>query len=205
MSPFGGSLPVRQTGAFGGHFKKDLLIVDLETTGLDASRHEIIQIGAILLDRKTLEEKEAFSSFVKPTAWPRRDRASMAVNKIVYDQVKSAPTLSVALAQFNQLFNPGQVILSYYGGPLDMDFLRAAYFKTKIAWKFDYHYLNLWGVFYAFLAARGQLKNSKKFAGFSLEDLMKRFRIKSSKRHDALEDCRVEAEILRKIFSKISK
>ena len=34
------------------NFKKDLLLIDLETTGLDAGKHEIIQIAAILLDKK---------------------------------------------------------------------------------------------------------------------------------------------------------
>src|SRR3989344_6972807 len=118
--------------AFGGNFKKDLLLVDLEATGLDANRHEIIQIAAVLLDRKTLKEKEAFSSFVKPMAWQRRDRESMAVNKISFDQVKNAPEKRAVLQQFNKLFNPKEVILSYYGGPLDMDFLRAAYKRAKV-------------------------------------------------------------------------
>ena len=55
-------------------FKKDLLLIDLETTGLEAGRHEIIQVAAVLLDKKTLKEKEAFSSYVKPVNWQRRDK-----------------------------------------------------------------------------------------------------------------------------------
>ena len=46
-----------------------------------------------------------------------------------------------------------------------------------------------------------QLKNSLKFAGFSLENLMKKYKIKSSSRHDGLEDCRIEAEILRNVLA----
>lgn len=187
------------------NFKRDLLLIDLETTGLDASRHEIIQLAAVLLNRKTLKEEEVFSSYVKPLAWQRRDKESMAVNKITFEQIKDAPDLKTVLSQFNNFFKAKQVILSYYGGPLDMDFLRAAYRRLKLAWRFDYHYFNLWAVFYAFLAARGQLKNNKKFAGFSLEDLMEKFKIKSKNRHDALEDCRVEAEILRGIMKSFSR
>lgn len=201
-------------------FKHNLLLLDLETTGLDASKHEIIQLGALLLDKKTLKEKEVFSSYIKPTGWHRRDKESMKINGIKWEQVKNAPGLKKVLMEFHQAFKlpltPSygfdklttgikrgkmpQVMLSYYGGPLDMDFLRAAYHRCGLKWKFDYHFLNLWGVFYFFLAAKNQLKNKKKFTGFSLEDLMRRFNIKSKNRHDALEDCRVEAEIFRKMI-----
>ncbi len=181
-------------------FKKDLLLIDLETTGLDASKHEIIQIAALLLDKKTLKEKGVFSSYIRPSRWKNRDLESMKVNGIKWDQVKDAQGLQKVLYQFDELFHPKSVILSYYGGPVDMDFLRIAYKKVKMDWNFDYHYFNLWCVFYAYLASKNLLKNKKKFAGFEMEDLMKKFIIKSQNRHDALEDCRIEAEILRKLL-----
>lgn len=180
-------------------FKKDILLIDLETTGLDSSRQEIIQLAAVLLDKKTLKEKEVFNTFVKPSHWGKRDPESMKVNGIAWDQVKGAPTLKKALADFHQLFGT-DVVLAYYGGPVDMDFLRAAYKKVNRRFEFDYHYFNLWPVFFTYLAKRNKLKNAKKFTGFTLEDFMKEFKIKSENRHDALEDCRIEAEILRKIL-----
>lgn len=203
MTKLNKNMPAKGGSSFGGNFKKDLLLIDLEATGLDAARHEIIQIAAILLDKKTLKEKEVFSSYVKPSKWAGRDLESMKVNGIALAQLKGAPDLKKVLGSFNKLFNPKTVILSYYGGLLDMDFLRAAYKKIGLMWEFDYHYLNLWGVFYSFLAAKNRLNNKKKFAGFSLEDLMKRFKIKSKSRHDALEDCRIEAEVLRRVVSSI--
>lgn len=180
-------------------FKKDLLLVDLEMTGLDASRNEIIQLAAVLLDRKTLAEKENFNSFIRPRRWASRDKESMAVNNISFNQLKNAPDLKRVLRAFGRQFGH-QVVLAYYGGPLDVDFLRLAHRSCGLPFKFDYHFFNLWGLFYAFLAKRNQLTNQKKFTGFAMEDLMKKFKIKSNRRHDALEDCRVEAEILRKIM-----
>lgn len=181
-------------------FKKDLLLVDLETTGLDVTRHEIIQLSAVLLDKKTLREKSFFNAYARAEAWKQRDLEAMKVNKIKKDWLDKAPPLKAVLKTFDQKFLAQNVILSYYGGPVDMDFLRAAYKRAGLLWKFDYHYFNLWALFYPFLAARGQLKNQKRFAGFSLEDLMKKFKIKSSRRHDGLEDCRIEAEVLRKVL-----
>ncbi|MDE2311779.1 MAG: 3'-5' exonuclease [Patescibacteria group bacterium] len=184
------------------NFKKDILLIDLETTGLDSSRHEIIQLAAILLDKKSLAEKEVFCTYLKPTAWQRRDPKSMKINGITLKQVQGAPSLKEAIAGFEAAFGR-DVVLAYYGGPVDMDFLRAAYKKIKRPFLFDYHYFNLWGVFYAYLAAKNKLKNGKKFTGFTLDDFMKEFKLTSSDRHDALEDCRLEAEILRRVIKEI--
>ncbi len=186
------------------NFKHDLLLVDLETTGLDSSCHEIIQIAALLLDRRTLKKKKSFNNFIRPTEWKSRDRESMKVNKIIWEQIKDAPDLKSAIKKFNKEFSPKKVVLSYYGGPLDMDFLRVAYKKSAVKWQFDYHYFNLWAVFYGSMAAKNQLKSKTKHAGFTLDSLAKKLKVKiSGSRHDAFYDCRLEAEVLRKIIKKI--
>lgn len=184
------------------NFWKDLLLIDLETTGLDSSKHEIIQLAAVLLDKKTLKEKETFNNFVKPSSWDKRNPESMKINGISWEQVKNAPTLKKVLDSFQKQFGRA-VILSYYGGPVDMDFLRAAYKKIGKKFLFDYHYFNLWALFLSYLAVRNKLTNKKKFAGFNLDDFMAEFKLKSKHRHDALADCRIEAEILRKIIKKL--
>src|SRR5690242_57087 len=146
-------------------FNKDLLLIDIESTGLDDGRHEIIQLAAVLLDKKTLREKKAFTSYIKPTKWKNRDPEAMAVCKITWDMVKDAPSLKTTLGTFSQHF-PKNVILSYYGGPMDMDFLRAAFKKSGLNFHFDYHYLNLWPIFYSYFAVKNKLTNKHKFTGF---------------------------------------
>ncbi len=186
------------------NFHKDILLVDLESTGLDASRHEIIQIAAVLLDKKTLKEKKHFSCYVKPQKWKQRDPEAMAVNNISYEQLRLAPTLVEAIAGFETIFDPKKVILSHYGGPLDTDMLRVAYKKIGKAFPFDHHYFNLWGLFFAYVAAREKLFQKNKFTGFSLDDFIGYFHFAIPKdRHDALTDCRVEAEIFRNIMKEI--
>jgi DNA polymerase-3 subunit epsilon len=182
------------------NFKRDLLLIDIEATGLDAARHEIIQLAGVLLDKKTLKEKEAFSSFIRPRFWQRRDPESMAVNKIAFKVVKEAPDLKSTLEKFNKTFG-SDVILSYYVGVMDITFLQAAYSRAKQKWPFDYHTFNIWSLFYPFLAKKNKLKNKKDFSGFNLEDLIKKFKLKldKSQLHDALVDCRVEAEVLRMV------
>lgn len=183
------------------NFKRDILLIDLEFSGFDIKQHEILQIAGVLLDKKTLREKNHFSSFVRPQKWANRDRESMKVNKISYDTLKDAPLLKDVIKKFNKTFGHN-VILAAYVGYNDKKFLLEAYRKSKIKWQFDYHYFDLWGLFYGYLAIRNQLTSRKDFAGFGLESLIKMLDIKVNKNnlHDALVDCRVEAEVLRKLI-----
>ena len=45
-------------------FIKDIVIIDFEATGGDLRVAQPLQLGAILIDRETLKEKKAFSSFI---------------------------------------------------------------------------------------------------------------------------------------------
>jgi DNA polymerase III epsilon subunit-like protein len=134
--------------------------------------------------------------------WQNRDPEAMKVNKISKEMLAGAPNLKNALEAFSKAF-PKNVIFAYYGGPLDADMLRASYKRTKMVFPFDYHFFNIWAVFYAYFAVRRKLKNKKRFTGFTLEDAMKHFKIKAKGRHDALVDVLVEADILRKIIEEL--
>lgn len=184
------------------NFKKDLLIIDTEFTGFDLERHELIQLAAVLLDRKSLKEKKFFNSYIKPVKWKHRDPASMRVNKITWEQVKDAPKLKETIERFDREFDHSQVMLASYVGYADKKFLLHSYEKAGVKWRFDYHYFDIWSVVYAYLAKKNQLKSAKDFAGFGLEHLIKKFRLRSPALHDALVDCRVEAEVLRKVLEK---
>jgi DNA polymerase III subunit epsilon len=182
------------------NFKKDILLIDLETTGLDPQKHEIIQLAAVLLDKKTLKEKNYYSSFIKPRHWRKADPESLKVNGITFDQVKNAPSLQSVLKEFHKLFPPKDVIFSYYVGVTDVVFMKAAYKKIGKDFPFDYHTFNIWGLFYPYLAVKNKLNSKKDFSGFGLGHLVKIFKIQApEKMHDALNDCRVEAEILRRV------
>lgn len=184
-------------------FNRDILLIDTEATGLDVKRHELIQLAAVLLDKKTLKEKDYYDSYIKPRKWRNRDPEAMAVNKLTMDDLRGAPSAKQVITEFDKKFHNKKVILAYYGGMLDIDFIRALYTKLGKAHTFDYHFFNLWPVFYTYLASKNSLTNPKKYTGFTLEDLMKRFKLYMGGRHDALGDCRVEAEILRNIIKQL--
>lgn len=184
-------------------FNKDLLMLDIEATGINVTKHEIIQLAAVLLDKKTLKEKESFNMFVKPKRWAKREKEAMAVNNITWEQLKNAPSLKTVLQKFNKTFGKN-VIPATYGGNLDIVFLPDAYRSTDMKYPFEYHTFNMWPVCYAFMAKHKQLKNRKRFVGFSLEDLGDYLKVpRLPGRHDALIDCRYQADVLRKLLKAL--
>jgi len=185
------------------NFKRDILLIDTEFSGFEVpKKHDLLQIAAVLLDKKTLKEKKYFSSYVKPRHWKNRDKKSMKINKISFEMVRDAPTVNQAIRQFSRSFSHN-VIQAFYVGYNDKRILLNAYKRAGIKWPFDYHYFDLWGLFYACLAKKNKLTSKKDFAGFGLESLIKMLKIKIDKNqmHDALVDCRVEAEILRRVIA----
>ena len=184
-------------------FNKNILVLDIEATGLDFYKNEIIQIAAILLDKKTLKEKKSFESFIKPTNWKSRDPEAMEVNNISWDMLKKAPSLKTVLKNFEKTFGTN-VIVAPYGTILDTAMLRIAYKKCALTYKFDYHVFDIWPLVYIYMAKKRKLTNKKRFSGFSLEDAANHLGIKiEAGRHTALIDCRLEAEVLRKIVKKV--
>ncbi len=184
-------------------FKKDLLVMDIETTGLDFRKHEIIQIAGVLLDKKTLKEKKRFESFIKPKRWAKRDPQSMKITSITWEMLKGAPDLKTVLKQFEKTFGT-QITIAPYGTILDTLMLRVAYKECNLQYKFDYHVFDIWPLVYTYLAKKNLLKNRRRFAGFSLDDAAEHFEIKvPGARHTALTDALVEAEILRQILKKV--
>ena len=163
------------------NFKRDILLIDTEFSGFDVpKKHDLLQIAAVLLDKKTLKEKKSFNVYIRPTKWKSRDPASMKVNKITWDMVKGAPSLALAIKKFNRAM-PHNVIQAFYVGYNDKRILSDAYKRAGIKWPFDYHYFDLWALFYGYLAKHNQLNSKKDFAGFGLEYLIKKFKIKISK------------------------
>ena len=135
-------------------------MLDIEATGINVTKHEIIQLAAVLLDKKTLKEKKSFNMFIKPKKWSGREQEAMDVNNISWEQLKKAPSLKTVLKKFDETFG-SNVIPTTYGGNLDIIFLPAAYREAKIKYPFEYHTFNMWPVCYTYMAMEKKLTNKK--------------------------------------------
>lgn len=177
---------------------------DVEGTGLDFTRHEIIQIATLRLDKRTLEEVDRFATYVKPEHWELRDPNAMAVNKISYDVVAIAPDIQKALALLESKYNPSEVLLTAYNSWFDMGWVRTSYSRLDRHSPFEFHSFDIWALAYLYWSKNPGVPNPAKPIGFGLSDMAALLGVKTSGTfHDAMTDVEVEAEILRRLMSKL--
>ena len=87
------------------------LIVDLEATCSDdrsirRRNTEIIEIGAVMLNAKTLEIESEYQTFIKPVLHPQLTDFCISLTSISQTDVDNAPLFPEALQDFQQWFYP---------------------------------------------------------------------------------------------------
>lgn len=165
-------------------FAKDLLILDFE--GGKGPK----QIGAVLLDKETLEEKDSFKSYIY---FDMQGEPSMR-SGITQDMLDGAPSQAEVGKIVFEKFGTDILLGAFVG---DNDF---RHFYTLITAAgieksaYDYHHLDIWPIAYAYLVKKG-------YEGPTNSDfIFKEFDLPERGHHDALEDARFAAEVLRKVM-----
>jgi len=164
-------------------FKKDILIIDFE--GLKNP----VQIGAVLLDKVTLNEKDNFSTYIFADL---KDKIKV-ISGISQETLKGAPTQAEVGRMIFEKFGI-EIIIGSWVANADMKnfkkIIKAAEINPKL---YDYHILDIWPAAYIYLIKQGYS------GGMRSEEIFKEFGAKPRGLHDALEDCRIAADVLRKI------
>jgi DNA polymerase III subunit epsilon len=152
------------------------VVFDLETTGLYADQHEILEIGAIRVNRDS-DHHETFQTLVT-TKKPVPDFIK-ELTGITQEQVNTEGIpLADAMRDFKDFI--GDLPLVAYNAKFDMSFLRAA--SDEIGIKIPNK------VSCALIEARKAWPNRR---SYKLVDLAKDGRISGSGAHRALEDARI--------------
>lgn len=87
------------------------LVLDLEATCCDQGtikRHEteIIEIGAVMVESKTLQVIDEFQTFVRPVRYPTLTEFCTSLTSITQEQVDHAPTYQEAIALLQNWLSP---------------------------------------------------------------------------------------------------
>ncbi|TSC70425.1 MAG: hypothetical protein CEO12_359 [Parcubacteria group bacterium Gr01-1014_46] len=165
-------------------FPKDILLIDFE--GFDVPK----QIGVILLDKNTLEEKDSFSSYIFADT---KGEISLK-SGITQEMLNDAPTQTEVGKTVFEKFGTDVLIASFVAG-LDFRHFRALLSSAGIdPALYDYHVLDVWPLAYVHLLKNGY--DGK----INSEEIFQAFGAKPRGLHNALEDCRITANVLRKII-----
>ncbi len=127
---------------------RQILIIDVETTGFDPTRNACIEIGAVLLD-ELLNPADEFSSLIAP--WPGAEISpeSLAVSGISVDQLRSAQTVDAVISRFDAWLKRVQPppLLAGWNVWFDAAFLRSLYQRANIRWPFSHRLFDVQSVF----------------------------------------------------------
>src|SRR5581483_5871150 len=83
------------------------IFLDQETTGLDSSKHRVLEVAFRVIDLETGEEKVSFDSVVlqPKEVWDARDPQSIVINGFTYEEVmrgKSEKELGIEIQKVLQ-------------------------------------------------------------------------------------------------------
>lgn len=162
---------------------RNIVVYDLETTGLDPETCDIIEIGAIKIEKGRITKK--FATFVNPGKHIP-DEAS-AINHITDDMVAGSPKIEDVIVDFYK-FCEGCIISGYNNNNFDNNFLKKAYQKAGL--KFNVESLDV-----MLLARGGRIKTTN----FKLTTVAAALGIELSNAHRAYNDAFATAKVLLKL------
>ena len=157
------------------HLPERFVVFDLETTGLDCGRHEIIEIGAIRVNRDS-DVHDTFQALVKPTRKvPKKITELTGITQAMVDA--EGDSLEKALCEFLQF--AGDLPLVSFNAEFDVGFMQVACEKNSIELRNP--------VSCALKLARQAWPGRK---SYRLSDLAKDGNLSSDGTHRALADCK---------------
>ncbi len=169
----------------------NLAFVDIETTGLDVTMHEIIEIGCVLTT-PGLEVIEEFEIKIKPECIENANPVALKINH--YNEADWAH--AVPFEQGMQMFaeKVKGCIMVGQNIAFDSGFIEYSFSKLDIANTMHYHKLDTISIAWA------KFHNDPTLEHFSLHEMCLRFGIENKKAHSGLGDARATCELYKKLM-----
>jgi len=146
-------------------FERPIAITDVETTGLDFAIQEIIEIGLVVINQKTLEIINTLDVKVKPEHIETADEFAIKLNGYNETDWKNAITLKEAMSIYGG--KTKDAIFCAHNMTFDWSFIFEAFRKTDVKDQMDHHRIDLFTMIWM------KLQNSK-CEKFSLNEAAKR-------------------------------
>ncbi|KKM25630.1 hypothetical protein LCGC14_1593020 [marine sediment metagenome] len=182
---------------------KKLFFVDVETTGIDSIKNDIIQLGGLIeINGKIVEE---INFTCQPFNYNTINATSLEINKTTIEELKTYQAPQTAHNNLKQILE--KYVDKYdkndkfspvgYNVGFDVDFLRQFFFKNYDKYYgslIDYHKLDVFGLVFIL-----EFKGLIKLENYKLVTVAKYFGIEYEE-HDALEDIKVTREVFYKML-----
>jgi len=169
----------------------DLCFVDVETTGLDPVRHELLELAAVRVDRHTLAPLDHVSVKVRPKRLADADPKALEINGYSDDAWRDAVSLGAGLRRVAPLLE-GALVAGHNVG-FDWAFLARGFLVAGMPIpEVDYHRLDTASLAWPLFA-------SAETDSLSLDAVCKALGLNRPSPHRALADAMASLEVARKL------
>ena len=157
-----------------------LVVLDLETTGLDRNKDQIIQFAGIKIDTETNKIEDSLNLYIQPIGDWHIDIAAYFKHRITPEFLADKPTLPEVAPQIIDFIGDND-ILTYNGNGFDIPFLKAE--LNKYGYDIDFMKHKCYDAFL----------EEKRRHGITLENTYKKYKGKTMEEagltaHDAFSD-----------------
>jgi len=163
--------------------------IDLEMTGLEGSKHEIVEIGLVKVSQPELEVIETWDVKVKPENVSNADPDSLKISGYKEEEWENAITLHKMMQILSEKIDG--TILAGWNISTDYSFLDSAVTKTGIQLNFRKHVLDVNSYAYG--------KLGYQWGESGLSTTAKKLKIKLDGHHTALPDAMACYEVYKKV------
>lgn len=177
-----------------------LAFVDVETTGLDSDKHEIIQLACVLAEQKTRPGKgpevtiiDEFELKITPTRLQDAEPEALRVNGFNEMEWMFAIDLKNAMEHFAK--KAKGAIMVAHNLCFDAGFIDKAFKSTGVENTLHYQKLDTLSIAFA------QHYNKPDFDKYSLRYLCEIYGVKNERAHTALADTRALFEVYKKMMN----
>lgn len=173
---------------------KNLAFIDIETTGFDIERQEIVEIGCVIVkqvDGVAGDIVDEFEIKIKPQRLNEADPEALAINGYNEAAWMFALDLKPAMELFAE--KTKDCIMVAHNLAFDYSFLAKAFAVTGVENKMFYAKMDTISYAYA------KLGNNESITRFSLGALCDHYGITNERAHTALADARATYEMFKKL------
>lgn len=172
--------------------ERPLIFIDLEMSGLDPTKHEILEVGALVINPKTFEIDKEYEVRVKPEHIETADKKALEINGYKTADWQEAKPLKQVLLELNELA-PGGIIVGW-NISFDRTFLEVAWRQNEIQPSFDYHTLDVQTLAWA------KFLPEKKPQELKLSEACQYLGIERKDRHRAMADIKATYEVFKMLI-----
>lgn len=184
----------------------DILIVDVETTGVNANEHSILSIGAVIIPKNSRDI--IYNLYNEANVWPGAEITEQALqinnfkrDEIINNQIKlNQKEMLEQLIEFSNLSN--DITIWGHNPKFDVDFINTSFKRENIDFKFSYHTLDLHTIAYIkHIENKQKILLKNKSSSLNGDEIMKYVGIPAEPNpHNALNGAKWEAEAIHRLL-----